>query len=77
MLKYIADITILAVEIICYLIFFGIFARGKKNKGKTKDISDLSVNINCICVCAFFEELYNCEIINDYAYNADSNKIFI
>lgn len=30
MLKYIADITILAVEIICYLIFFGIFARGKK-----------------------------------------------
>lgn len=30
MLKYIADITILAVEIICYLIFFGIFPEVKK-----------------------------------------------
>lgn len=76
MLKYIADITILAVEIICYLIFFGIFARGKKIKVKQK-ISAICLLISIVYVCAFFEELYNCEIINDYAYNADSNKIFI
>ena len=50
MLKYIADITILAVEIICYLIFFGIFARGKKIKVKQK-ISAICLLISIVYVC--------------------------
>lgn len=57
MLKYIADITILAVEIICYLIFFGIFARGKKIKVKQK-ISAICLLISIVYVCVHFLKNY-------------------
>lgn len=57
MLKYIADITILAVEIICYLIFFGIFARGKKIKVKHK-ISAICLLISIVYVCVHFLKNY-------------------
>lgn len=57
MLKYIADITILAVEIICYLIFFGIFARGKKIKVKQK-ISAICLLISIVYVCVHFLNNY-------------------
>ena len=57
MLKYIADITILAVEIICYLIFFGIFARGKKIKVKQK-ISAICLLISIVYVCVNFLKNY-------------------
>ena len=57
MLKYIADITILAVEIICYLIFFGIFARGKKIKVKQK-ISAMCLLISIVYVCVHFLKNY-------------------
>ena len=57
MLKYIADITILAVEIICYLIFFGIFARGKKIKVKQK-ISAICLLISIVYVCVHFLKKY-------------------
>lgn len=57
MLKYIADITILAVEIICYLIFFGIFARGKKIKVKQK-ISEICLLISIVYVCVHFLKNY-------------------
>ena len=57
MLKYIADITILAVEIICYLIFFGIFARGKKIKVKQK-ISAICRLISIVYVCVHFLKNY-------------------
>lgn len=57
MLKYIADITILAVEIICYLIFFGIFARGKKIKVKQK-ISAICLLISIVYVCVYFLKNY-------------------
>ena len=54
MLKYIADITILAVEIICYLIFF---ARGKKIKVKQK-ISAICLLISIVYVCVHFLKNY-------------------
>lgn len=57
MLKYIADITILAVEIICYLIFFGIFARGKKIKVKQK-ISAICLLISIVYMCVHFLKNY-------------------
>lgn len=57
MLKYIADITILAVEIICYLIFFGIFARGKKIKVKQK-ISAICLLMSIVYVCVHFLKNY-------------------
>lgn len=57
MLKYIADITILAVEIICHLIFFGIFARGKKIKVKQK-ISAICLLISIVYVCVHFLKNY-------------------
>lgn len=57
MLKYIADITILAVEIICYLIFFGIFARGKRIKVKQK-ISAICLLISIVYVCVHFLKNY-------------------
>lgn len=57
MLKYIADITILAVEIICYLIFLGIFARGKKIKVKQK-ISAICLLISIVYVCVHFLKNY-------------------
>ena len=57
MLKYIADITILAVEIICYLIFFGIFSRGKKIKVKQK-ISAICLLISIVYVCVHFLKNY-------------------
>lgn len=57
MLKYIADITILAVEIICYLIFFGIFVRGKKIKVKQK-ISAICLLISIVYVCVHFLKNY-------------------
>lgn len=57
MLKYIADITILAVEVICYLIFFGIFARGKKIKVKQK-ISAICLLISIVYVCVHFLKNY-------------------
>ena len=57
MLKYIADITILAVEIICYLIFFGILARGKKIKVKQK-ISAICLLISIVYVCVHFLKNY-------------------
>lgn len=57
MLKYIADITILAVEIICYLIFFGIFAKGKKIKVKQK-ISAICLLISIVYVCVHFLKNY-------------------
>lgn len=57
MLKYIADITILAVQIICYLIFFGIFARGKKIKVKQK-ISAICLLISIVYVCVHFLKNY-------------------
>lgn len=57
MLKYIADITILAVEIICYLIFFGIFASGKKIKVKQK-ISAICLLISIVYVCVHFLKNY-------------------
>ena len=57
MLKYIADITIVAVEIICYLIFFGIFARGKKIKVKQK-ISAICLLISIVYVCVHFLKNY-------------------
>lgn len=57
MLKYIADIAILAVEIICYLIFFGIFARGKKIKVKQK-ISAICLLISIVYVCVHFLKNY-------------------
>lgn len=57
MLKYIADITILAVEIICYLIFFSIFARGKKIKVKQK-ISAICLLISIVYVCVHFLKNY-------------------
>ena len=50
MLKYIA-------EIICYLIFFGIFARGKKIKVKQK-ISAICLLISIVYVCVHFLKNY-------------------
>lgn len=57
MLKYIADITILIVEIICYLIFFGIFARGKKIKVKQK-VSAICLLISIVYMCVHFLKNY-------------------
>lgn len=51
MLKYIADIIILVVEIICYLIFFGIFAKHKKITIKQKVLAvGLLISIVYMCV---------------------------